>query len=125
MIRIHERVAADASRVWDVLVDTRLWPRWGPSVVAVDHRPRHLGACSRGRVRLPVGAWLPFRVTEFVPGHYFRWNVAGVPATGHRVVDLGGNQSRLTFEVPLWAAPYALVCKYAGRRLARLAEARS
>ncbi|MFT5354199.1 MAG: hypothetical protein ACI9KE_001402 [Polyangiales bacterium] len=122
MIEVHETAHADAQTVWSILADTRRWTEWGPSVVKVEHTPSMLHACSEGRVQLPIGLWLPFRVTDFEPGRSFRWSVAGIPATGHRVVSLGPGRSRVTFEVPTLAAPYALVCKVACRKIAKLAE---
>lgn len=105
-----------------MLTDTHLWSQWGPSVRQVEHTPRMLHARSEGRVQLPMGLWLPFRVTDFEAERSFRWRIAGVPATGHRVLPLGPKRSRLTFEVPAFVAPYALVCKLACGRIARLAE---
>ena len=77
---------------------------------------------ARGRVRTPVGGWLPFEVTAVEPGHRWSWRVGGVPATGHRVDPLGATRSRLVIEVPWWAAPYVVVCRVALRRLAVVAE---
>ncbi|MFK8002224.1 MAG: SRPBCC family protein [Polyangiales bacterium] len=122
MFEVCESANASAESVWAILADTRRWPEWGPSVTRVEHGPRMLHAQSRGRVRLPMGVWLPFQVTDFEVGRSFRWNVAGIPATGHRVLPLGRGRSRVVFEVPALAAPYALVCKFACRTIVRLAE---
>lgn len=115
-------ISAPAARVWRILTDTRQWPTWGPSIRAVDCPDRHIRAGSRGRVRTAGGIWLRFRVTAFVPGRYWAWRVAGVPATGHRVEPTGERACRLSFEVPVPAAPYLLVCRVACRRIAALAE---
>lgn len=123
MIEVHHSVNADAADVWAILADTRCWSEWGPSVTGVEHVPPMLHAHSTGRVRLVIGVWLPFQVTHFEAGRSFRWRVAGVSATGHRVEPLGHGRSRIVFEVPTLAAPYALVCKYACKRIASLAEA--
>lgn len=121
-LALTRTIAADAALVWDILTDTRLWPEWGPSVVAVDHEGSHIHAGSTGWVKIPIGTWLFFRVTDFDPGHAWKWRVSGVPATGHRVEPLSPGECSLTFEVPSVAAPYLTVCKRAADRIARLAE---
>jgi hypothetical protein len=50
------------------------------------------------------------------------WTVAGVPATTHTVEPAPGG-CRVAFGVPTPAAPYALVCRAALRRIERLAQA--
>ncbi|MEM9489338.1 MAG: SRPBCC family protein [Myxococcota bacterium] len=119
---IRHAIAAPAERVWMLLTDTEFWPRWGPSVVAVDCAQRFIERGSTGRVKTALGAWLSFAITEYEPDCYWRWRVAGIPATGHRVEPLGRQRCRLLFEIPIIAAPYAAVCHVASRRLARLAE---
>lgn len=118
VLDVSRRVEVPAARAWDLLVETERWPEWGPSVLAVDAPPR-VGPGTRGRVRTPLG-WLRFEVTGYEEGRAWRWRVAGMPATGHRVEPLGAQACRITFEVPLWATPYALVCRVALGRIARL-----
>ena len=115
-------IGAPVRRVWTLLVDTRAWPRWGPSVRAVECGDRRIRSGSRGRVQTAIGIWLPFRVTEFVDGEYWAWKVAGIPATGHRVSPVRDDQCRLYFDVPLLAAPYLAVCRAAVRRIRGMAE---
>lgn len=74
-----------------------------------------------GRVRTPVGVWLPFTVDEVVAGTRWTWHVAGIPATGHRVDVVTAATSRLVIEVPPWAVAYAPVCLLGVRRLSALA----
>lgn len=74
---------------------------------------------SRGRIRTIGGVWLPFEVGSDGTRRW-TWRVAGVPATGHEVEPVGDG-SRVTFEVPLLAAPYAVVCWVALRRLDAIA----
>ena len=117
--------------VWGVLVDTAVWPRWGPTVAGVELEAGEAGvdggtriaAGSRGRVRTPVGLWLPFAVTEWVPGERWAWRVAGVPATAHAVRPTGAGGAEVTIEVPWWAPAYLPVCELAVRRIAALAAA--
>jgi hypothetical protein len=63
---------------------------------------------------------LPYTVTAFEPGRYWSWSVAGIPATGHRVVPQAGG-CLVTFTVPWWAPAYLPVCALALRRIERLA----
>jgi hypothetical protein len=106
---------------WALLADTSRWPEWGPSVTGVRAPRRHVEPGLRGSVRTLAGVWLSFEITEVVPGRAWRWRVAGIAATGHRVEPVDGGRCRVVFEVPAWAAPYALVCRLALRRLSRLA----
>ena len=50
-----------------------------------------------------------FRVTEFVAGQRWNGEVAGIPATGHRVEPHGPDRCRVVFEVPLLATPSLVV----------------
>jgi len=117
---VSREIAADRETVWDVLTDTEQWPEWGPSVTAVDSPQRYIAAGTTGRVRLPGGLWVPFEITEC--GEYrWGWRVARVPATGHRVEATSGG-CRVGFEVPLYGAVYAPVCRRALARIERLVE---
>lgn len=121
MPSVQRSIAAPAERVWDILVDVDAWPTWGPTVErAVLDSGGALELGSRGKIRTPVGVWLPFTVTEFDAGRYWAWEVAGIRATRHEVVPTG-NGSRVTFGVPLWAPAYLPVCAVAVRRIANMA----
>lgn len=117
---VTQQLNAPAQRVWRLITDTRTWPRWGPSVRAVDCGERFVRPGLRGRVRTVMGIWLPFRVRVFEPGRFWDWQVAGVGATGHRVEPAGPDQCRLSFTVPLWATPYRMVCRAALTRIEAL-----
>lgn len=108
--------------VWDILIDTHQWPRWGPTVRAVRCRHRRIEQGSEGAVLTPMGFWLPFIVTELNPGVYWSWDVASVPATGHRLRRLGPHRCEVAFEVPLPAAPYLFVCRLALQRIAAIVD---
>lgn len=116
--RVVDAPAADA---WDLLVDVRRWPSWGPSVrrAELDDGSHRLTEGATGRVHPPIGPSIPFRVTELEAPRSWSWRVAGVPATAHRVEALGPDRCRVGFEVPGWAAPYAAVCRVALRRIER------
>ena len=134
---VSRRIAASAEDVWTLLTDTGQWPAWGPSITGVEPAPagipagpesgpaagtgsRGLASGSSGRVRTVLGVALPYTVTAFEPGRYWSWSVAGIPATGHRVVPQGVG-CVVTFTVPWWAPAYLPVCALALRRIERLA----
>lgn len=106
---------------WDVLTDTEQWPAWGPSVRAVESSDRYVERGTTGRLKTPVGVWLPFEIPS-CENYRWTWRVAKIPATGHRVDRLGEksdieNRCRVVFEVPLLAAGYAPVCQRALQRI--------
>lgn len=118
-------MAAPAASVWELLVDTRQWAGWGPSVAGaeIDGGGHRIGPGATGRVRTAVGASLPFRVTAWEDGRRWSWSVGGVPATTHRVEPDGPGACRVIFGVPWWAPPYLAVCAVALGRIERLATA--
>ncbi|MFB6206593.1 MAG: SRPBCC family protein [Haloglomus sp.] len=120
---VARRTAASSEAVWRAFRDTERWPEWGPSVRAVDCSDRYVEAGSSGHVTTVGGLRLPFEVTTCANGRW-TWDVARLPATGHRVE---GPPTVAAFEVPLLAAPYAAVCRRALARLDRvsLAEERA
>jgi len=115
-------VRAPAAAAWELLTDTRRWPEWGPSVTAVECAERFIGPGTTGWVRTVIGLRVSFRITEYVAGRRWCWEVAGIRATGHRVEPLGPDRCRVVFEVPLLAAPYLAVCRLAGERIRRMLE---
>lgn len=123
---------APADLAWSTLVDTRRWPEWGPSVARVEldpdtvadpAQPHRIGAGTVGHVRTAVGVRLAFRVTRFTAGRDWRWSVAGIPATDHRVEPLDEQRCRVGIGVPVAASPYLVVCRVALGRIRSLAEA--
>jgi hypothetical protein len=115
-------VKVPAEVLWDLLTDTDRWAEWGPSVVAVRCRDRHIREGSQGWVKTVFGFWVPFVVTDWEDGHFWHWSVFGLRATGHRVEALDTVLSRLVFEVPVLAAPYVIICKIALHNVSRLAS---
>lgn len=122
MMQVSRVINASRVRVWEILIDTWLWPVWGPSVAQVESPSRYLTGGLRGRVKTAVGIWLNFEVSEFTVLQSWRWRVAGLPATVHRLRYLDENCCELTFELPLLAFPYALICQQALHRIDRLAR---
>lgn len=119
---VSRDVSAPCARVWELLTDTGRWHEWGPSVRRVECDERYIVSGTKGWVWTPFGLGLPFRVTDYRERECWTWRVAGLPATGHRVEKVSDRTCRVVFEVPLLAAPYALVCRVAARRIARLLE---
>ncbi|MCC5947462.1 MAG: SRPBCC family protein [Nitriliruptoraceae bacterium] len=119
----HLDVAAEfpaaPTAAWRLLVDTRTWSSWGPTILDVACDPPLIGPGRHGRIRTVAGVWVPFEVTGFEPGVSWHWRVAGVPATGHRV-EPTATGVRVVFEVPVLAAPYTAVCRLALRRIGRV-----
>ena len=64
--------------------------------------------------------WVHLLITDLDSGKYWSWRVFGINATGHRVEPLDESSCRLVFQVPLWAAPYLVVCKIAVDRIVQL-----
>jgi hypothetical protein len=116
---ISRRIEAPPERVWDLLVDTRRWPEWGPSVLDVEAHPPRIEEGSNGRVRTYFGRWLPFTVTR-ASDWSWAWRIGPIQATGHRVIP-AETSCRVGFEVPLYAFPYLLVCWWALWRIETLA----
>jgi hypothetical protein len=123
MIEAALEIPAPAAVAWRLLTDTEAWPRWGPSVLAVDAPARFICPGVRGRVRTRLGLWLPFEITDWQAGCRWAWRVAGLPATGHVVAAVGPARCRVTFTIPTWAPFYVPVCRVALRRLGGLALA--
>lgn len=119
-LEVDRRIDAPAEAAWDVLVDTRRWPEWGPSIRRVECSDRRIRAGSTGRLWTVGGLELPFEVTTFEDRRW-GWEVAGVPATGHRSED-AGRGCRVVFELPVFAAGYVPVCLLALSRIAALLE---
>jgi hypothetical protein len=117
-IEIGRRVKASPQVLWEVITDTTRWVLWGPSITAVECSGRYIRKGSTGRVRTALGFWLPFFVTDFVDGQYWSWQVGGIRATGHRVEALNADTCWIVFEIPIFAAPYIIVCLAALKRIA-------
>jgi len=119
-IEISRVVAASSNRAWGLLTDTCTWKEWGPSLLDVRSSDRYIKKGSHGRVKTALHFWVPFQVTDLDCGKYWSWRVFGINATGHRVEPLDESSCRLVFQVPLWAAPYLVVCKIALDRIVEL-----
>lgn len=116
-LTVSREYAVAAAVVWKIITDTRQWPIWGPSVVAVQCPDQCITAASAGRVRTSLGIWLPFTITRFTAGEFWSWRIGRVEATGHHVQALGAERCRLSFTMPWWAGAYLPVCSLALRRI--------
>ncbi len=105
---------------WDMITDTTKWPQWGPTVKKVDYPPRYICKGATGKVLTTLNVWLPFHIIDFEPTRFWIWKVASVNATGHRIQTVKTGSCDLWFEVPIIAAPYALICQMALTRIDRL-----
>jgi uncharacterized protein YndB with AHSA1/START domain len=121
MLSVHRVIAAPPEAVWELLVDLDAWPQWGPSITRaeLDQPYEELTSHATGVVHTSLWVRVPFVVTDFDPGRYWAWKVAGIPATSHRV-DPVADGARVTFGVPWWVAAYLTVCSLALRRMEKL-----
>ncbi|GAB7017758.1 SRPBCC family protein [Halostagnicola bangensis] len=109
---------ADPDDAWDVLIDTRRWLEWAPTVTDVEASHRRIEEGTTGRVRTAPGMWLPFTITSCDPSERrWTWNVARLPATGHRVDDLESGRCRIAFELNSLTSAHAPLCLQALERI--------
>jgi len=120
-MQVVKIINAPHERVWEILTDTRQWPAWGPSVRRVECPQHYIYSGLMGRLKTAVGIWVTFEITSCEAPVYWDWKVSGVAATGHRLKKLNENSCELIFELPFAAFPYALICRQAASRIARLA----
>ena len=119
-IEISRAVGASSNRVWELLTDTFAWEKWGPSIVAVRSSDRYIKKGSHGRIKTALRFWVPFQVTDLDSGKYWSWRIFGISATGHRIEKHSEGSCLLVFQVPIWAAPYLIICKIALDRIVQL-----
>ena len=121
-VRTSIEIRAASGVVWTLLAEFRHWPRWGPTVRAVESEAEAVGPGVTGRVKTFAGPWVPFQITEVDVGRSWHWKVAGFSATGHHVVELAGGTTRVEFTVPFVFAPYLVVLRLGLNRLRAIAE---
>ena len=108
---------ASPNSLWDLITDTSQWPQWGPTVRAVRSPERYITEASKGQVLTVIGIWVPFVVTDYEDKCFWRWKVASIKATGHRVEPRDTGGCNLWFEVPIFATPYLVICQMALSRI--------
>lgn len=121
-ISICRNMAASPETVWNILTDTHLWSKWGPSVLDVDCQDRHIRLGSKGRVQTLFSFWLPFTVSEFRELDFWNWHIGSYSATGHKLIRTGDTSSILCFDMPWWAATYLPLCWLALKRIGKIAS---
>lgn len=108
-VEVSRELDTPAERAWEVLTDTERWPDWGPTVSAVDADRRFVRAGSTGDLQVLGGPWIPYEITS-CEDYRWTWDVADVPATGHRVESVPHERCRVVFELHPLATGYAPVC---------------
>lgn len=121
MLSVHRTISASPEAAWQLLVDLDAWPKWGPSISGAELDPLYseLALGATGVVQTSLLVRVPFLITEFQPGRFWAWKVAGIPATSHRVDPTEGG-ARVTFSAPWWASAYLTVCALALHRIEKL-----
>ncbi len=123
-ISVKRDFRASPKKAWELLTDTTQWPLWGPAVRGVTCSDRYIRQGSRGRVYTPIGLWVPFIITAYDHLHFWDWKVAGMRATGHRLIAFDENSCRVVFELPCYWFPYAIVCSRAASNMAELLKSK-
>ncbi len=121
-LSVGRSVRASPEAAWALISSTDTWPDWGLTVSAAEPVGATVQVGLRGRVRTPVGLWLPFEITDCDPPRSWAWSVLSVPATSH-VVEPAPGGCRVSFAVPTPAFAYLAVCRLALERIAALLEA--
>ncbi|WP_435347352.1 SRPBCC family protein [Haloarchaeobius sp. HRN-SO-5] len=115
-IEVAREIPVSRMLAWELLTDTWRWSDWGPTITEVDAPTRFIADGLHGRVNVLGAVWVPYEITS-CDGERWTWDVARLPATGHRVEELTEERCRVVFELPLVAAPYVPVCKRALDRI--------
>ncbi|WP_328425013.1 SRPBCC family protein [Micromonospora sp. NBC_00389] len=96
-------IAADAQRVWAVLIDVQRWPEWTASVSQIERGepgPLTVGATARlTQPKLRPAVW---RVTELTDGRDFTWvsEAPGVRTRAeHRLLPLPDGRTRVELAI--------------------------
>lgn len=124
-IAVCREIDALPETVWDILIDTRKWPIWGPSLSQVDCKDRYIKLGSTGRVKTVFSFWLSFTITEFRQLEYWNWRVGPLQATGHKLMRKNDGSCKLCFDMGLWAFAYVPICWFALGKIEKLAVQKS
>ena len=122
---ISKKINSPAERIWEIITDTCLWKKWGPSVSGVSSDNRYISEGSKGLIKIYPGFYLRYEITSFKYGQYWGWKVEGVNATGHFLFPLNDKKTVLAFDMPVFTPFYLLVCAVALGRIKKIAEDKS
>lgn len=114
-------IAAPTDRVWPFIAEFERWPQWGLSISRVDSDAGQVAPGVTGRVRTPLGFWVPFTIDEVVAESFWDWSIAGVPATKHHLGAQAGH-TRVRFTAPWLVAPYKAAMAMSLKKLKLLVE---
>lgn len=124
-------IQANPAAIWQTLTDVERWPRWTPTVLAVqpltDHRLR---VGSRYRVTQPKLRPAVYEVTECVPHQAFTWVQRAPGATmiaDHRLTAFDGAGTEVELSFSTEGLLGAILGSMYGKRIAEFVatEARS
>jgi len=125
-------IAASAARVWAVLADVAAWPRWLPTVTAVEPQgPLPLAMGARYRISQPRMRPAVWSVVALLPGSHFSWECRspGVRvAASHALKVVAAERTQVSLTIR-FTGPMAglarllagrLTCEYLDREVAAL-----
>lgn len=124
-ILVSRPVDCTIEEAWRLITDTEQWLVWGPSITGVRCDQRFIGPTSAGYVRTLLGLWVPFAITEYQHLRYWSWRIGRIQATGHKLAATNDGNCLVSFDMPWWAGPYAVICSIALSRISRLAGNKS
>ena len=104
MVTLIERgftVNVSLERAWQKLARLDQWPRWAHHIKRIEVQPPgELGPQTSGVIYLANGMKATFRMTEFNPGHSWKWVGPFLWLTvhyDHCFESLSSHQTRVTF----------------------------
>lgn len=96
-------VNVSLERAWQHLARVEQWPTWARHIKHIELHPEgELGPESSGVIQLANGVRSTFRMTEYIPGHNWKWVGRFLWLTieyDHQFEALNSKQTRLRFVV--------------------------
>ena len=119
---ISKKINSPAKKVWQIVTDTYLWNKWGPSVAGVYSDDRFISQGSKGIIKVYPCFYLRFEITSYKDEKYWNWKIKGINATGHFLLPLNEKETVFAFDMPVFLPFYLLICAAALRRIKKMAE---